>query len=292
MWVPWLVVLSCVAAAPSDSFDGEKALAHVRRLVELGPRPVGSEAHQKMQQYLLESLSATGLATSREDFTGETPGGPIPMSNLMAVHRGDPERLIIIAGHYDTKRFDRFIFVGANDGGSSAGVILELARVVSSQDPRPSSTVWFVLLDGEEAMGRWSASDSLYGSRHLASRLGREGKLGKVRAFLLVDLVGDRDLGILREGYSTRWLQDMVWSEAARLGYGRHFLSRGYPVEDDHIPFVRQGVPAVDLIDFEYGPQNRFWHSPEDTLDKLSAQSLKVIGDTLLAVLARLDERP
>jgi Zn-dependent M28 family amino/carboxypeptidase len=196
-----------------------------------------------------------------------------------------------LAGHYDTKRFDGFDFVGANDGGSSAAVILELARGVARLEPPPPVTVWLVLLDGEEALLQWSDTDSRYGSRHLAERLEASGELKRVQAFILVDMVGDRGLGIQRDMYSAPWLQDLVWAHAQRLGHSDHFLESRIYIEDDHLPFAQRGVPTVDLIDFQYGPTNSFWHSPEDTLDKLSAGSLQAVGETLLSVLTELDGR-
>ena len=289
-----LPVVSCLAlsqeAGPSP-FDAERALDDVARLVAFGPRPSGSEAHRQAQAFLLEQLGATGLEVQRDDFTGRTPVGPIAMSNLIAVHRGSSEKRILVAGHYDTKRFEEFPFVGANDGGSSAAVVVELARAVAHLEPPLATTIWFVLLDGEEAVIDWTEDDSLYGSRHLASRLQTTGEIVQIQAFLLVDMIGDRDLGIVRETQSTPWLQDMVWTTAHRLGHGDHFLEQRIYIEDDHLPFARRGVPVVDLIDFQYGPVNTFWHSPEDTLDKLSAESLRAVGETLLSVLSELDSR-
>ncbi|MGH9463467.1 MAG: M28 family peptidase, partial [Vicinamibacteria bacterium] len=272
-------------------FDGGRALADVERLVAFGARSSGSEAHRRAQEFLLEQLAASGFELEIDDFTARTPVGPIAMSNLIAVRRGTSEKRILVAGHYDTKRFDDFTFVGANDGGSSAAVVLELARALVRLDPPLASTVWLVLLDGEEAIVDWSDDDSLYGSRHLASRLEATGEIGKVGAFLLVDMVGDRELGIVREMRSTPWLQDLVWAEAQRLGHGEHFLESRMYIDDDHLPFAQRGVPVIDLIDFEYGPVNTYWHSPEDTLDKLSAASLSAVGETLLGVLPEVDRR-
>jgi len=284
-----LLAISQKAASPG--FDGDRALADVEKLVAFGPRPSGSEAHRRAQEFLLEQLAATGLEVERDDFTARTPVGPIAMSNLIAVRRGTSEKKILVAGHYDTKRFDDFSFVGANDGGSSAAVVLELARALVRLDPPLATTVWLVLLDGEEAVVDWSDTDSLYGSRHLASRMETTGEIGQVGAFLLVDMVGDRELGIVREMRSTPWLQDLVWAEAQRLGHGEYFLESRMYIDDDHLPFARRGVPVVDLIDFQYGPVNTFWHSREDTLDKLSAASLRAVGETLLSVLVQLDGR-
>lgn len=291
---PWLggPVLHAASEREAIGFDGERAYEHVRELVELGPRFPGSPGHAEAQAYLLEAFQATKLKVERDAFVARTPEGEVPMCNLLAVHEGAAERVLIFAGHYDTKRLDEIRFVGANDGGASAAVIAELARAVAAREHPPRSTVWFVLFDGEEALVRWTAQDSLYGSRHLASRLLREGLLSRVRAMVLVDMVGDRDLGILREGYSTRWLQDLVWDTAERLGHGSVFLSEGFPMEDDHVPFLRLGVSAVDLIDFDYGPSNAYWHSADDTLDKVAPSSLQAVGETLLGVLDRLDELP
>ncbi len=285
-------ILSCFALTNPEAntvFDGARALADLEKMVGFGPRPSGSAAHRRTQEYLLAELEATGFEVKRDDFTAETPVGPIPMSNLIAVHQGETEKFIVFAGHYDTKRFDDGTFVGANDGGSSAALILELARSVARIDPAPKTTLWFVLLDGEEAVIDWTVADSLYGSRHMVARMDEAKELSRLAAFILVDMVGDRDLGIHREAYSTQWLQDLVWAEAKRLGHGEHFLDAQLYIEDDHSPFARRGVAVVDLIDFQYGPSHRYWHSPDDTLDKVSAESLQVVGETLLGVLARLD---
>ena len=285
-------LLSCFAFAKTGAepvFDGTRAFADLEKMVGFGPRPSGSEAHRRTQQYVLTELQATGLEVRRDDFTAETPVGPIPMSNLLAVHQGETQKVVIFAGHYDTKRFEEGTFVGANDGGSSAALIVELARSVVLLDPAPKTTIWFVLFDGEEAVVDWTDTDSLYGSRHMAERMEKAGELHGVAALVLVDMVGDRDLGIHRDAYSTQWLQDLIWAEAKRLGHGEHFLDARLYIEDDHLPFARRGVAVVDLIDFQYGPTNRYWHSPEDALDKVSAESLQVVGETLLGVLAKLD---
>ena len=200
-----------------------------------------------------------------------------------------PKNPSFFASHYDTKRFDDGTFVGANDGGSSAALILGLARSAARIDLAPKTTLWFVLFDGEEAVIDWTAVDSLYGSRHMVARMDKSQDLHRLAAFILVDMVGDRDLGIHRDAYFTQWLQDFVWAEAERLGHGEHFLDSRLYIEDDHIPFARRGVAVVDLIDFEYGPRNRYWHSPDDTFDKVSAESLQVVGETWLGVLTRLD---
>ena len=214
-------------------------------------------------------------------FEADTPHGRLQLANVIAVVPGVRRDVILLGGHYDTKYFKEFRFVGANDGGSSAALLLELTRCLAAA-PR-EYTYWVVWFDGEEARVSWTATDSLYGSRRLAADLARAGRLP--RAMVLVDMIGDRDLGILRDTYSTPWLTELMWATAARLGHGRHFLRTTMAVEDDHAPFLNAGVPAVLLIDFDYPP----WHTADDTLDKVSAQSLAIVGDVVLGALPGIE---
>ena len=179
-------------------------------------------------------------------------------------------------------------FVGANDGGSSTGVLLEMARVLSGA-PRVD-TVYLVWFDGEEAYGQWSEIDSLYGSRHLADKWSKDGTLANVKALINVDMIGDKNLGILQELNSSPALRALVWKTARELGYGAYFLDTGMATEDDHMPFLKRGVNALDLIDFDYGPNNTYWHTEQDTLDKLSAHSLEVVGAVVSAVILQLEK--
>jgi Zn-dependent M28 family amino/carboxypeptidase len=282
-----LLALACDGLVPqavrsSGRFDGPAALQHVERLVAIGPRPAGSPVAARAREYLTADLKRAGLQVRTQAFDARTPDGTLKMANLIAVVPGRRPDVIVLAGHYDTKVFREFRFVGANDGGSSAGLLVELARALAAR--RPVFTYWVVFLDGEEARRTWTSEDSLYGSRHLAAELARTKQLP--RAVLVADMIGDRDLGILRESGSTRWLTDLVWNAAAKLGHSRHFLDQAQAVEDDHAPFLALGVPAALLIDFDYPP----WHTPEDTLDKVSAQSLQVVGDVLLEALPAIEE--
>lgn len=272
---------------PADSAVGEAALEHVKKMVALGPRPPGSEAHGKTQRHIQETLPATGWTLEQDPFTAQTPSGPVPMNNIIGRRAGRTERVIVLAAHYETKLERNFQFLGANDGGSGAGLLLALAPILAKQTY--NHTIWLVFFDGEEAFEEWSEDDSLYGSRHLVEKLKASGELSKIGALLLVDMVGDRDLDIRRETNSTPWLTDLVWGVAKRLGHERNFLPISSPVDDDHFPFLKAGVPAVDLIDFNYGPGNRYWHTAEDTLDKVSAQSLGTVGEVLLEAIAELD---
>ncbi len=271
------------AQAPSTPrVDGAAALRHVERLVAIGPRVAGSPGGARARDYIVGELRRGGIAADTQPFEANTPLGSIRMANIIARLPGRRADVIALAGHYDTKLFKSFRFVGANDGGSSAALLIELARRLA-KTPR-DYTVWVIWFDGEEAFETWTATDSLYGSRHLAAELGRTGRLP--RALVLVDMIGDRDLNIRRESYSTPWLTDILWASAARLGYGKHFASDPMPVEDDHAPFLKAGVPAALMIDFDYPP----WHTPDDTLDKVSAQSLTVVGDVVLDALPSIEQ--
>jgi Zn-dependent M28 family amino/carboxypeptidase len=261
--------------------DGAAALRHVERLVAIGPRVAGTPGAERARAYITGEVKKLGVKVDVRAFEAETPHGRLQLANVVAVVPGRRREIILLGGHYDTKYFQDFRFVGANDGGSSAALLIELARRLAAA-PR-EYTYWMVWFDGEEARVSWTATDSLYGSRRLAAELSRDGRLP--RAMVLVDMIGDRDLGILRDTYSTPWLMNLIWATAARLGHGRHFLSTAMAVEDDHAPFLRAGVPAALLIDFDYPP----WHTADDTLDKVSAQSLAVVGDVVLGALPAIE---
>jgi Zn-dependent M28 family amino/carboxypeptidase len=283
-----VVVLSaCLDAAQSaPRFDGQKALDHVRAMVALGPRPAGSAALAKTRDYIKKELSALGLTAEEQAFEASTPAGPIKMVNLRTVVGGpSTAKRIVVAGHYDTKLFKDVKFVGANDGGSSAAFLIELARAVVRA---PLATpIELLFLDGEEAVRpEWEDPDNRYGSRYYVNTARKDGTLGTIQALVLVDMIGDRDLRIKRESQSTAWLTDVIWGVAAGLGRSQ-FVNEEMAVIDDHLIFLEAGVPAVDLIDFEYPP----WHTPDDTLDKVSAASLQVVGDVVLTSLRAIERR-
>jgi Zn-dependent M28 family amino/carboxypeptidase len=277
-----LVLLGGATGAAPPKFDGAAALKHLERLVAIGPRVAGTPGGVRAREYIAsEAHKISGAQVQVRPFEADTPDGLMSMANVIAVLPGGRPDVIMVAGHYDTKLFREFRFVGANDGGSSAALLLELGRRLAAAPRR--YTYWLVWFDGEEARGAWTATDSLYGSRQLASELAKASRLP--RALILVDMIGDRDLAINREAYSAPWLTDIIWDAAARLGYGRHFRREMMPVEDDHVPFMKLGVPAALLIDFDYPP----WHTAEDTLDKVSAQSLTVVGEVLLEALPSIE---
>jgi hypothetical protein len=264
-------------------FDSARAFEHVRQLVAIGPRPAGSPGIEAARRYIRDQIRAIGLSTTEGAFDAQTPLGPLAMVNLSVVIPGAAPERLLIGGHYDTKLFRRFRFVGANDGGSSPALLLELARVL--KDRRNPFTIELVFFDGEEAMLEWTGTDHTYGSRRYVEIARSSGTLKAIRAMLLVDMVGDRNLNIRRESNSTRWLTDILWAAAGRLGHGDVFLDEPLAVEDDHVPFLEAGVPAVDIIDLDYPA----WHTPNDTLDKVSARSLQTVGDVVLAALPQIE---
>lgn len=275
------------ATRSPQAFSGASALEFTRQAVSFGPRPSGSEAIQKLQACILGQLKLRGAQVIKDSFTAQTPRGPIPMLNIIGRFPGTSGRAVVLTGHYDTKFMPGMRFVGANDGGASSGFLLEMARVLSGRPRRDD--VYLVWFDGEEAIGQWSDTDGVYGSRHLARKWASEGALARIKALINVDMIGDQQLGLLQELNSSASLRRLVWQVAGELGLGRYFLSHRSAIEDDHLPFLRLGVTALDLIDFDYGPGHSYWHTEQDTMDKLSAESLQVVGAVLLEVLRRLE---
>ena len=280
-----LLILAASTAFAAD-FSGASALEFTRHAVDFGPRPPGSAANRKLQSYIEAQLKPLHCRVSFDAFTADTPSGPVAMRNIIAKFPGHSGRAVVVTGHFDTKPMPGQNFVGANDGGSSTGFLLELARVVNTMPHRDDiCLVWF---DGEEAFGEWSDSNGIYGSKHLADKWSRDGTLARIKALINVDMIGDKDLGIMQEGNSSPALLKLVWQTAHDLGYGKYFLDTGFATEDDHLPFLRQGVQALDLIDFDYGPNNSYWHTPKDTMDKLAAHSLDIVGNVVVGVLRKL----
>ncbi|MFQ5896762.1 MAG: M28 family peptidase [Candidatus Methylomirabilia bacterium] len=279
-----LGLLRGVALPAGPTFDSRTAWRHVERLVAFGPRPSGSSALDRAREYIAAELRRSGVTVKERAFTAQTPDGPIRMVNVIGELAGRRREVILVGGHYDTKYFPSFRFVGANDGGSGTGLLLELARSLAGR-PR-EFTYWITFFDGEEARRQWSPRDGIYGSRQLVEALRKDGSIRLLRAAVVVDMIGDRDLTIRREVASTPWLTDLMWASARRLGHRAHFLNETLAVEDDHTPFLRAAVPATLLIDFEYGPH---WHTPGDTLNKLSRRSLQVVGEVLLDALPALE---
>ena len=270
--------------AKDSPFNADRAERDLATLVGFGPRPAGSEAIARSRAYIVEELRKAGLEPTLDEFEAVTPRGRKQMVNIRAIREGARPRVIALTGHYDTKIFN-FDFVGANDGGSSAAWLLEMAR--ASKDLQLSNTLEFIFFDGEEAVVEWTDTDSVYGSRHDVDRRYRAGELPRLKALILVDMIGDRDLNIRRESESTDWLTNVIWDTAQEMGFRREFLNEEIAVSDDHIPYLRAGINAVDIIDFDYP----YWHTAGDTLDKTSGASLKIVGDVIYNSLPEIDKR-
>src|SRR5712664_2317918 len=268
----------------TGGFDGKRAFAHVAKQVSFGPRPSGSQSIIQLQDYLQSELKSYGCTVETDAFTADTPVGRLPMKNILVKIPGEKPGVILLGTHYDTKRLDNF--VGADDGGSSTAVMLELARLLCPQ--HGNYAVWIAFFDGEEAMKQWSDTDSRYGSRQMAARLSASGDIKKIRAFLLADLVGSRNVHFMRESTSTPALTELVWSTAAKLGYSGIFINDVTSVEDDHDSFLKRNVPSVDVIDLDREHDVPYWHTPQDTQDKVSAKSVAITGHVFLESVKQL----
>jgi len=277
-------MLAAQAIAPPPKFDSGRAWEHLRQLVAIGPRPSGSAAIEQTRKYIREQLAAAGLTAIEQAWEEQTPIDKVKMANLVVTIPGARKERLVIAGHYDTKLYRQFRFVGASDGGSSAAFLLELARVLKGR--RNPMTIELLFLDGEEArLPDWSGTDNTYGSRHYVELARRDGSLATLKAMLLVDMIGDRDLDIRRDTNSTPWLTGILWDTAKRQNLDDYFVADSTRVEDDHLPFLAAGVPSVDIIDLDY----EAWHTSKDTLDACSARSLQVVGDVLLGALPQIE---
>jgi Zn-dependent M28 family amino/carboxypeptidase len=274
-------------------FDSARAWKDLEAQVTIGPRQAGSAALQKTREYILAELKKAGVEAKTQNFSARTPRGEVSMANVIGTIPGRRPERIAIASHFDTKptpftsptgaRVTRF--VGASDGASSTAALLELARALK---PRQNEfTIELLFFDGEEAFVEWSREDSTYGSRYYVDAARTAGTLKTLRALVLLDMIGDKDLVIRRDSTSTPWLVDIIWAAAARLGHRSVFSNELTAVEDDHLPFLTAGVPAVDIIDLDYAP----WHTADDTIDKVSARSLQIVGDVVLAALPDIEQR-
>jgi Zn-dependent M28 family amino/carboxypeptidase len=294
--VAFVVVASTVCASASQAppaaaqaFDGARAFEHLKAQVAIGPRPAGSAGIRQTRAYLTRQIAAMGLTVREQPFVATTPLGPVEMVNLIVTLPGRRTDRILFTGHYDTKLFKDIVFVGASDGASSAAVLVELVR--SLKDRPREFTYEFVWFDGEEAMVEWDLDrDSTYGSRYYVQAAREAKALTSIKAMILVDMIGHRDLRIERDSYSAPWLTDIIWGAAKRLGHGGIFLDAMTTVEDDHVHFVRAGIPSVDIIDLNHFIDRGHWHTAGDNLEAVSQRSLQIVGDVLLASVPEVEK--
>jgi Zn-dependent M28 family amino/carboxypeptidase len=287
-----VTVFACAqpGAQHAPSFDSNRAWEHLRRQVAFGPRPAGSLPLAETRKYILDQLQAAGISTREQAFDAETPIGPIRMVNVIGTIPGARPDRIALASHFDTKLFRQFRFVGANDGASSTAALLELARVLKAR--KNPLTIELLFFDGEEAVReQWEGDDNTYGSRYYVNAAKRDGTLKGLRALILLDMVGAKNLRIPREAASTRWLVDAVWAAAGRLGHTARFVNQDVAVGgDDHMPFLAAGIPSIDIIQ-DFGSHYPEWHRPGDDLSAVSARSLQIVGDVVLEALPAIEKR-
>ncbi len=278
------------------AFNGERAMDHVRKQIDFGPRPPDTPPLAKTRAYITGELKSSGLNVYLDEFTAVTPQGNKKMANIVGEIPGETKTLILITSHYDTKYYRDMQFLGANDPGSSVATLLEIGRVLGSKKEKPKVTYRLVFFDGEEAIcegwdecGSHENPDNTYGSRHYVEQLRGHNELANTGAMILLDMIGYQSLELGRDVLSTRWLQDIIWQTGRELGHGKVFVDRDEGVGgDDHEAFIQADVAAVDLIQLSSYP---FWHKADDTADKISAQSMKIVGDTVLASLPKIVER-
>ena len=275
--------------APQAVVNGARTMQYTKEIIAYGPRYLGSPGHKRVEDYLRSRLK--GDQVEDDTFTVESPEGNFPGRNIIAKFPGKKDGIIVVASHYDTNYpLRKTSFIGANDGAATSALLLELAQHLRG-GKLDGYSVWLVWTDAEEAVRTWSDTDSLYGTRHLAAVWEKDGTLKKIKAFLLADMIGDADLDIQRDANSTSWLEDMVLEAATRLGYQSHFFAQSTAVNDDHLPFAKRGVPVADIIDLDYGYNNVFHHTTQDTIDKLSPRSLEISGDVIWETMQLVNER-
>jgi glutaminyl-peptide cyclotransferase len=279
------VLVAVPADAQTSRFDSNRAWEHLRRQVAFGPRPAGSAALAECRGYIIGELKAAGIEAREQVFEAQTPLGRLRMVNVIATIPGRRPDRIVLATHYDTKLFKQFRFLGASDAASSTAAVLELGRVLKSR--QNEFTIELLFFDGEEAVVEWRDEDHTYGSRHYVQAARQSGTLAGIKALVLLDMIGDRNLTIRRDSNSTPWLNEIVWAAAAKLGHRATFLDDSTTILDDHMHFVAAGVPSIDIIDLDYAA----WHTPLDDLEHVSAGSLQIVGDVVLQALPQIEQR-
>ena len=291
----WLALLLLPSIGfGQQHFHGDRALEITRQFVSIGPRWCLSPGHAKAEEFLRNEFKHDQL--EEDTFTANTPIGPVPMRNFIVRFPGKKDGVIVLTTHYETNYPLRNIgFAGANDGGSTTGLLIEIANEIRGKT-LDGYSVWLVFFDGEEAIERWQGTDNTYGSRHLAAKWGQDGTLKRIKAFMLADMLGDKDLNVQKESQSTPWLVNLVSEAARNTGYSKYFFQSEGAVSDDHLPFVQRGVPSIDVIDIDYGPHNQelpdgYHHTAQDTMDKISSKSLTIAGDVFLESIKLLNQK-
>ncbi|MCJ7582778.1 MAG: M28 family peptidase [Candidatus Aminicenantes bacterium] len=281
------------ASAKKNDFVSQISQKRIDRyfqeILRFSPRLPGSEIFQKCRSYLAVTLKSFSLNVWEEPFTASTPKGAIEMSNVVAEKKGDTSRIIYLASHIDTKIIDGIEIQGANDSGSSTAALLELAKVISSH--KTKYTYRFVFFDGEESLGNnMNESDGLYGSKEHVRRLKVDNLVPSVHVMILLDMIGDKSPAINRDLNSSPELYSLFAACCQRLGYKDLSTGKAASMFDDHVPFLRAGIPSLDLIDFDYGPDNSFWHTEKDTAENVSVISIFKVAQVVANMLEAFEK--
>ena len=283
------------AAGPKLHIDPARAWQYTREIVAIGPRWDGSNGQERLGEYLHSKLKNDQV--EEDPFIADTPAGRIAMRNIVAKFPGTKDGIIVLGSHIDTNYpLRKTSFVGANDGACTTALLLAIADQIRGKKLEGYS-IWLAFLDGEESIPsatpgdmRWVSDQALYGSSHLATKWKHDGTANKIKAFMLFDMIGDKDLDIQRDDVSTPWLEDLILQAAKELGYQSYFFGQTLNgLQDDHVPFARAGIPVADVIDINYGYNGAYHHTTEDTLDKLSPKSLQIAGDVVLETIRLLN---
>jgi glutaminyl-peptide cyclotransferase len=303
LFVPLFVLLLTIPAlaqhASTAHFNGQAAYSLTQQMLQVAPKRFnGSPGHLKAEEFIKQHFAAEAAKENLETdtFTASTPLGFQTMRNYIVKYPGKKDGIIVLASHYETNYPLRDIeFYGANDGAATTALLIEIGNVLRVRPPEGYS-VWLVFDDGEEAVKEWSNSDSLYGTRHLAAKWANDGTLAKIKAFLVADMIADKDLNIDYVENSTPWLLDMLKVAAKNTGHSAYIFKYRESEEDDHLPFLQRGVPVLDVIDAHYGPftasaPDGYHHTEQDTLDKISAHSLQISGDLFLEMIRLINQR-
>jgi Zn-dependent M28 family amino/carboxypeptidase len=306
----WLLLILLLTATNSQAqktiaphFNGQAAYNLTAELLKVAPKRFnGSPGHQKAEEFIKQHFTAEAAKGNLETdtFTASTPAGLQTMRNYIVKFPGKKDGIIVLASHYETNYPLRDIeFYGANDGAATTALLIEIGNVLRAHPPEGYS-VWLVFDDGEEAVKEWfsnNGKDNTYGTRHLAAKWSNDGTLTRIKAFIVADMIADKDLNIDHSDNSAPWLSDILKQAAKNTGHSANIFKYSEPEEDDHLPFAQRGVPVLDVIDAHYGPvtdaaPEGYHHTAQDTLDKISAKSLQISGDLFLEMIRLIDQRP
>lgn len=267
--------------------DGQATYDLARRQCAIGPRASGTVGAEKTVAFLTDTCRAMGFKPKVDSWQEDTPAGRLTFRNILATRAGRGKGFILLGSHYDTKRLARYPdFIGANDGASSTALLLELMRATRKLNPWPGPSLCFAFFDGEECVKNYNNHDGLHGSRRLARQWAKTGELRQCRGMVLLDMIGDKKLNITFPTTCSHLFIRRIFSIAEKQGVRSHFgFFLNGDILDDHSPFMERGIPAVDFIDFDYGPGNSYWHTNQDSMAHISPESLATVGNVVLHFL-------